>query len=123
MYSDEEIQRLISYINSVEKRIKEAKRIVCENTIDFNVWYKYSAPEERYKYPSMLGINTLIGKLINDKMTWLKNKEYIGMVIDLDYLLEAMENLYLEGSLSRKEINNIKREIINLNFGSVINLW
>lgn len=123
IYSNEEIQRLIEYIDSGEERIKDAKRIVCKNTIDFNVWYKYSIPEERCNYPSMLGMNTLIGKLINDKLSWLKENEFRGMVLTLDYLLESMEVLYDERMLSRKEIDNIKREMMKLNFGSMINLW
>lgn len=122
-YSNEEVQRLIEYIDSGEERIKGAKRIVCKNTIDFNIWYKYSVPEERCNYPSMLGMNTLIGKLINDKFSWLKENEFRGMVLSLDYLLQSMEVLYGENVLSRKEIDDIKREIMKLNFGSMVNLW
>lgn len=122
-YSREELERLMEYVDSGEERIKDSKRVICKNTIDFNIWYKYSIEEERCKYPSMLGINTLIGKLINDKMPWLKDKEYKGMILTLDYLLESMEYLYDEGLLERKDIDNIKREIIKLNFGSMINIW
>lgn len=123
MYSNEDVQRLINYIDSGEERIKDAKRIVCKNTIDFKVWYKYSIPEERCKYPSALGMNTLIGRLINDKMAWLKEDEYKGMEIDLEYLLVSMENFYDAGILTRKEINDIEKEIMELNFGSMVNLW
>lgn len=122
-YSREELERLMEYVDSGEERLKDSKRIICKNTIDFNIWYKYSIEEERCKYPSMLGVNTLIGKLINDKMPWLKDEEYKGMIITLDYLLESMEHLYDEGLLERKDIDNIKREIITLNFGSIINIW
>ena len=122
-YSREELERLMEYVDSGEERLKDSKRIICKNTVDFNIWYKYSIEEERCKYPSMLGMNTLIGKLINDKMPWLKDEEYRGMIITLDYLLESMEYLYDEGLLERKDIDNIKREIIALNFGSIINIW
>ena len=122
-YSKEELERFMEYVDSGEERLKDSKRIICKNTIDFNIWYKYSIEEERCKYPSMLGVNTLIGKLINDKMPWLKDEEYKGMIITLDYLLESMEYLYDEGLLERKDIDNIKREIIALNFGSIINIW
>ena len=122
-YSREELERLMEYVDSGEERIKDSKRIICKNTIDFNIWYKYSIEEERCKYPSMLGVNTLIGKLINDKMAWLKDKEYKGIELTLDYLLESMEYLYDEGLLERNDIDNIKREIIKLNFGSMINIW
>lgn len=122
-YTREELERLMEHVDSREERIKNLKRIICENTIDFNIWYKYSIEEERCKYPSMLGVNTLIGKLINDKMAWLKDKEYKGIELTLDYLLESMEYLYDEGLLERNNIDNIKREIIKLNFGSMINIW
>lgn len=122
-YSREELERLMEHIDSSEEKLKESKRIVCKNTVDFNVWYKYSIEEERCNYPSMLGVNTLIGRLIKDKMPWLKEKEYRGMVLSLDYLLQAMENLYDENLLDKKEIENIKREIVKLNFGSMINIW
>lgn len=122
-YSREELERLMEHVDSVEERIKDSKRIICKNTIDFNIWYKYSIEEERCKYPSMLGVNTLIGRLINDKMAWLKNKEYKGIELTLDYLLQSMEYLYDEGLLERNDIDNIKREIIKLNFGSMINIW
>lgn len=122
-YSREELERLMEHVDSGEERIKNSKRIICKNTIDFNIWYKYSIEEERCKYPSMLGVNTLIGRLINDKMDWLKNKEYKGIELTLDYLLESMEYLYDEGLLERNDIDNIKREIIKLNFGSMINIW
>lgn len=122
-YSREELERLMEHVDSGEERIKDSKRIICKNTIDFNIWYKYSIEEERCKYPSMLGVNTLIGRLINDKMDWLKNKEYKGIELTLDYLLESMEYLYDEGLLERNDIDNIKREIIKLNFGSMINIW
>lgn len=122
-YSREELERLMEYVDSREERIKSSKRIICKNTIDFNIWYKYSMEEERCKYPSMLGVNTLIGKLINDKMAWLKDKEYKGIELTLDYLLESMEHLYDEGLLERNDIDNIKREIIKLNFGSMVNIW
>lgn len=122
-YSREELERLMEHVDSEEERIKDSKRIICKNTIDFNIWYKYSIEEERCKYPSMLGVNTLIGRLINDKMAWLKNKEYKGIELTLDYLLQSMEYLYDEGLLERNDIDNIKREIIKLNFGSMINIW
>lgn len=122
-YSREELERLMEHVDSGEERIKDSKRIICKNTIDFNIWYKYSIEEERCKYPSMLGVNTLIGRLINDKMAWLKDKEYKGIELTLDYLLESMEYLYSEGLLERNDIDNIKREIIKLNFGSMINIW
>lgn len=120
---EEELERLINYIDSGEERLKDTKRVVCKNTIDFNIWYKYSIAEERCCYPSMLGMNTLIGKLINDKLSWLKEKEFRGMVITLDYLLESMVNLYDEGEINKKDIDDIKKEIMRLNFGSVINIW
>ena len=122
-YSREELERLMEHVDLTEERIKDSKRIICKNTIDFNIWYKYSIEEERCKYPSMLGVNTLIGRLINDKMAWLKDKEYKGIELTLDYLLESMEYLYSEGLLERNDIDNIKREIIKLNFGSMINIW
>lgn len=122
-YSREELERLMEHVDSGEERIKDSKRIICKNTIDFNIWYKYSIEEERCKYPSMLGVNTLIGRLINDKMAWLKDKEYKGIELTLDYLLQSMEYLYDEGLLERNDIDNIKREIIKLNFGSMINIW
>ena len=122
-YSREELERLMEHVDLTEERIKDSKRIICKNTIDFNIWYKYSIEEERCKYPSMLGVNTIIGRLINDKMAWLKDKEYKGIELTLDYLLESMEYLYSEGLLERNDIDNIKREIIKLNFGSMINIW
>ena len=122
-YSREALERLMEYVDLGEERIKGSKRIICKNTIDFNIWYKYSIEEERCKYPSMLGVNTLIGKLINDKMAWLKDKKYKGIELTLDYLLESMEHLYDESLLERNDIDNIKREIIKLNFGSMINIW
>lgn len=122
-YSREELERLMDFIDSGEQRIKESKRIVCKNTYDFRIWYKYSIEEERCNYPSMLGINTLTGKMINEKLSWLKEKEYKGVILTLDYIIESMEILYDEGELSREEIDNIKRELIKLNFGSVKNIW
>lgn len=121
--SEEELEKLIKYIDSGEERLKDAKRIVCKNTIDFNIWYKYSIPKERCNYPSMLGVNTLIGRLINDKISWLKETEFRDMILTLDFLLEAIEILHDEGKLTQKEIEDIKREFIQLNFGSMVNLW
>ena len=61
----------------------------------------------------------------------IDNKELILALEELekekgikkDYLLESMEYLYSEGLLERNDIDNIKREIIKLNFGSMINIW
>ena len=119
----EEVERLKQYIDSEEERIKEAKRIVCKNTFDFEVWYKYSIREERCEYPSMLGIDTMIGKLINNKMPWLKEGEFKGMILTLDYILQSMENLNSLGELTSEEIDRVKRDIVRLNFGSMINKW
>ena len=122
-YTTGEISRLMKYIDSGEERLKEAKRIVCKNTFDFDIWYKYSIPEERCEYPSMLGIDTMIGKLIRDKMPWLKEKEFKGMILTLDYILQSMEVLCEEGKMTKEEIDRVKREIVRLNFGSMINKW
>lgn len=122
-YTTGEISRLMKYIDSGEERLKEAKRIVCKNTFDFDIWYKYSISEERCEYPSMLGIDTMIGKLIRDKMPWLKEKEFKGMILTLEYILQSMEVLREEGKLTKEEIDRIKRDIVRLNFGSIINIW
>lgn len=122
-YSKEELERLMIYIDTGEERLRELKRKVCKNTVDFDIWYKYSIEEERCNYRSMLGVNTLIGRLINDKMSWLKDNKYKGMILTLDFLLESIEILYEEGLLERKEIDGIKMEFIKLNFGSMINIW
>ena len=121
-HSEEELARLIAYIDDGEERIKDAKRIVVENTTDFDTWYKYSIPEERCSYPSVLGINTLIGNLVNEKLPWLK-EEFKGINLDLDFLLETLEVLFDEGELAIEEVNNIKREFVKLNFGSMKNIW
>lgn len=121
-HSEEELARLIAYIDDGEERIKDAKRIVVENTTDFDTWYKYSIPEERCNYPSVLGINTLIGNLVNEKLPWLK-EEFKGINLDLDFLLETLEVLFDEGELAIEEVNNIKREFVKLNFGSMKNIW
>lgn len=118
-----EVTRLKQYIDSAEERIKDAKRTVCNNTFDFDVWYKYSIPEERCEYPSMLGVDNMIGKLINNKLPWLKEQEFRGMILTLDYILQAMEILLEENKITRKDIDAVKRDIVRLNFGSVINKW
>lgn len=123
-YSREELERLMEYIDSGEERIKESKRIVCKNTFDFNIWYKYSIPEERNVYPSVLGVNTAIGRMIHKKMRWLSSKEYEGLVLDVDFILLSAKHLSEDyEELTTEDIEEIKREIVKLNFGSMINKW
>lgn len=118
-----EIQRLIDYINLGEERIASAKKIVINNTNDFNIWYKYSSSETRYNYPSMLGLNTLIGKVFYNHLKWLGEEEYFGIVIDVEFVLETIENLLYLELLTKNEVEQIKKEIVKLNFGSMKNIW
>lgn len=124
MNKERMLQDLILYIESGQKRINEAKQTVSENTSDFNMWYKYSIPEKRCNYPAILGVNTSIGKLVRKHMSWLMDEGYFAFVITLDFLLESIEILKKDyGVITQDEIDEIKEEIVELNFGSMANVW
>lgn len=122
-YSKDDLYRLMEFVDNGERRITEARKTICKNTSEFDVWYKYSTPQTRNDFKSMLSTNCLIGDLIYNKIGWLRDKKYFGMVIELEFILQAIENLFYEGKISKKEISNIKKEMVRLNFGSMINEW
>lgn len=122
-FSKEEIERLLLYIEDEEKRVADAKKIVVENTIDFTIWYKYSTSKDRHDYKSLLGIHSPIIKFINDYMPWLLTKEYEGVVITLETLVQSLDALVLEGMMNLKESKKIKEELMRINFNSMLIKW
>ncbi len=120
-YSPEEIEVLKKYIFHVQERIDYNKRIIADNSDDFNDWYKYSIPEDRFIYQSILGINTEIGRMFHNNLCWLSDEKYKYMSFDIEFIINCANNLIESGV--QIDVEEIKKEIVKLNFGSMINKW
>lgn len=120
-YNSEEIEDLKRIILQTQEDINNKKRIVAEHSNDFETWLNYSIPDERCVYPSILGINTAIGRLFHNNLQWLSNEEYKYMKFDIDFILDSVSNLIEDGV--KIDVEEIKQEIIELNFGCMINKW
>ena len=121
--SGKEVKNLINYVNQGEERLNGAKRIIVNNTTDFDTWYKYSIKEERVTYPSMLSINTTLGKMFHEHLYWLADECSRDEEFNIEYVLNACEVLLEQKKIRKKDVKNIKSEIVMLNFGSVKNIW
>ena len=120
--TDEELKRMINYINLGEDRVNGAKKIVLENTKDFNLWYRFSTEKSRVDYPSMLGIHTKVGKMIFNHVNWLRMDTYQGMIISLEDILTIADMLLEQELITSEYVKELKQELVNINFGSMKNI-
>lgn len=120
--TDEELKRMINYINLGEDRVNGAKKIVLENTKDFNLWYRFSTEKSRVDYPSMLGIHTKVGEMIFNHVNWLRMDTYQGMIISLEDILTIADMLLEQELITSEYVKELKQELVNINFGSMKNI-
>ena len=118
----DEVNTLINYINLGEKKINGAKKLVLNNTNDFDVWYRFSSEESRVDYPSMLGVQTKVGSMIFNHVNWLRAEEYYGMIITLEHILAIADMLLEEELITSGYVKELKRELVKINFGSMKNV-
>lgn len=88
--------------------------------LDVQEWIANAAPEERFHYSSVLGIDTELRKLMNDYMSWIFEEEYHNTVITLDYILGATEMFVDIGWIDESRADRIRSELYKLNFGSML---
>lgn len=116
--SNEEIERLIDYIEQGQKRIDSAKIKLVSEANDFNIWYKYGI---KHHYSYLLGINNPIRQFISKYCYWIYEERY--RVIDVDWILYTMQDLLDVGEITEYEVEIIKDAIMEANFGSMKIDW
>lgn len=117
--NDKTIQELITYIEEGQKRIDSAKTKLVSLSTDFDIWAKYSI--DKTQYPYVLGMTSPLMILLEDYCEELFERRYT--VIDLEWVLEILNNLLREGFITEVEVEDMKKYLQKINFGSMTIDW
>lgn len=120
MMIDKDIQSLINYINNGQKRIDSAKRKLIELTDDFDIWHKYAI--DKVHYPFLLGIDNPIRKFIDMYCKWIMC-DYRYITIDVDWIIDALEEMLIDGAIGEDYVLEVKEALRKSNFGSMCINW
>lgn len=116
--NNDEIDRLIKFIEEGQKRIDGAKVKLVSETNDFEIWKKYSI---KHDYKFLLGIDNPIRLLLDNHINWIYEERYT--VIDVDWILYSLQDLLDEGKITEYEVEEIKNTMMKINFGSMKIDW
>lgn len=108
-------EEIIKYIKEHEEKAKELREKLIEEYNDFDTWAEY-------------GIKKDYGCLIDKKQAPLFRKYFID---DDDYYWEKYSTLYIDdvldiidsGNIDEDDIEELKQELRDLNFGSMEYDW
>ena len=106
--TNEEIKRLINFIEQGQKRIDDAKVKLVGETDDFEIWRKYGIKND---YRFLLGV---------DK-PWIYEERY--RTIDVEWMLYSLQDLLDIGEITEYEVEEIKSAMMKSNFGSMSIDW
>ena len=116
---NKEAEELINYIEEGQKRIDSAKTKLVSITDDFNIWAKYSI--QKTHYPYILPRNSLLMDLLEKYYEDIFERRY--STIDLEWVLEFLNDLFKEGHINKDDIEEIKKYLQKINFGSMRIDW
>lgn len=112
--TQDDIKRLIDFINNTESRLSDCKRFLVNNTNDFEIWLKYEENKSHYKI--------FLEKQKDPLWIFLKEKMQYQIdnnrVINIDMIVNHMGTLTRESKISLEESDFIKSQLLEWNLGS-----
>lgn len=115
---DHSLEYLINYALRLEKNLEVIRKQILSKTTDFEVWNKYSLEKRHYNY--LLGINTKIRQTL-EKADMVRDYRHIE--VDVRLMLHVADVLIEKGEYTEKDKEELKQEMVRLNFGSMVIDW
>ena len=116
--TNEEIKRLINFIEQGQKRIDDAKVKLVGETDDFEIWRKYGIKND---YRFLLGVDNPIRQFLDKHKPWIYEERY--RTIDVEWMLYSLQDLLDIGEITEYEVEEIKSAMMKSNFGSMSIDW
>lgn len=111
-------EKLEKIIHEKELELRLLKSQLIEENKEFIIWYKY-AEKVHHKY--LLGIDTPVRNLIDKHMNFLYDER--KRIVDVDFILMALEELLYSELINEREVEEVKKYMMNTNFGSMCIDW
>lgn len=112
---DLDIQALKDLEAKVSKFHKEIKDKILSRENDFNTWLQYG---EKQDYDWVLDRSTLTRQFMMKHM-YMERYE----TVTLNDVLERLEELYETKCITKREVDEIKEDLMDLEFGSMVYDW
>ena len=116
--TNEEIKRLIDFIEQGQKRIDDAKVKLVSEANDFEIWRKYGI---KHTYRFLLGVDNPIRQFLDKYKPWIYEERY--RTIDVEWILYSLQDLLDIGEITEYEVEEIKNAMMKSNFGSMNIDW
>lgn len=118
LINEEDIKSLANYIREGQKRVDDARNVLFANTNDFDLWQELAIKKHYYfildeESKIMEFINKYHKEILAERNSVLSYEEIIELIDDLEIPTLDKELLLID----------IKKEMVELNFGSMTIDW
>lgn len=118
LINEEDIKSLANYIREGQKRVDDARNVLFANTNDFDLWQELAIKKH---YDFILDEESKIMEFINKY-----HKEILAernSVLSYEEIIELIDDLEIPTLDKELLLIDIKKEMVELNFGSMTIDW
>lgn len=118
LINEEDIKSLANYIREGQKRVDDARNVLFANTNDFDLWQELAIKKH---YDFILDEESKIMEFINKY-----HKEILAernSVLSYEEIIESIDDLEIPTLDKELLLIDIKKEMVELNFGSMTIDW
>lgn len=118
LINEEDIKSLANYIREGQKRVDDARNVLFANTNDFDLWQELAIKKH---YDFILDEESKIMKFINKY-----HKEILAernSILSYEEIIESIDDLEIPALDKELLLIDIKKEMVELNFGSMTIDW
>lgn len=118
LINEEDIKSLANYIREGQKRVDDARNVLFANTNDFDLWQELAIKKH---YDFILDEESKIMEFINKYHKEILTER--NSVLSYEEIIESIDDLEIPTLDKELLLIDIKKEMVELNFGSMTIDW